>query len=264
VRKGSAACASSASPNAIRATPPATSRAWSATPPSRSTNRRSRRSRPGPAGARAQCHRRPARQPAQPEPDHPALTSPGATFVTLTQNGALRGCIGSLQAHRPLDQDVRANAVAAAFSDPRFPPLTARSRPRPLVAPAQRYDGAQMERSATCARATAALQAARRPARRLLRARHAGRRAAADHLRPQSGFCIDPIEKKPLNHFYPGSSVLSFGTAGCNLACKFCQNWDISKSRDMDRLMDDATPQAIARAAQQAGCRAWPSPTTTR
>ncbi len=65
-----------------------------------------------------------------------------------------------------------------------------------------------------------------------------------------SGFCIDPIEKKPLNNFYPGSSVLSFGTAGCNLACKFCQNWDISKSRDMDRLMDDATPQAIARAAQ--------------
>ena len=66
-----------------------------------------------------------------------------------------------------------------------------------------------------------------------------------------SGFCIDPIEKKPLNHFYPGSSVLSFGTAGCNLACKFCQNWDISKSRDMDRLMADATPQAIAQAALQ-------------
>jgi pyruvate formate lyase activating enzyme len=65
-----------------------------------------------------------------------------------------------------------------------------------------------------------------------------------------SGFCIDPIEKKPLNHFYPGSSVFSFGTAGCNLACKFCQNWDISKSRDMDRLMDQASPQAIAMAAQ--------------
>ena len=70
-----------------------------------------------------------------------------------------------------------------------------------------------------------------------------------------SGFCIDPIEKKPLNHFYPGSSVLSFGTAGCNLACKFCQNWDISKSRDMDRLMDQAGPQDIARAAEQAGSR---------
>jgi pyruvate formate lyase activating enzyme len=70
-----------------------------------------------------------------------------------------------------------------------------------------------------------------------------------------SGFCIDPIEKKPLNHFYPGSSVLSFGTAGCNLACKFCQNWDISKSRDMDRLMDQASPQAIAAAALQYGCQ---------
>lgn len=70
-----------------------------------------------------------------------------------------------------------------------------------------------------------------------------------------SGFCMDPIEKKPLNHFYPGSSVLSFGTAGCNLACKFCQNWDISKSKDMDRLMDQASPEAIATAARQSGCR---------
>lgn len=70
-----------------------------------------------------------------------------------------------------------------------------------------------------------------------------------------SGFCIDPIEKKPLNHFYPGSSVLSFGTAGCNLACKFCQNWDISKSKDMDRLMDQASPNAIAAAAEQYGCK---------
>jgi pyruvate formate lyase activating enzyme len=69
-----------------------------------------------------------------------------------------------------------------------------------------------------------------------------------------SGFCIDPIEKKPLNHFHPGSRVLSFGTAGCNLACKFCQNWDISKSREMDRLQDAASPAAIAQAAQQHGC----------
>jgi pyruvate formate lyase activating enzyme len=68
-----------------------------------------------------------------------------------------------------------------------------------------------------------------------------------------SGFCIDPIEKKPLNHFYPGSSVLSFGTAGCNLACKFCQNWDISKSKDMDRLMDQASPQTIAAEALKYG-----------
>jgi pyruvate formate lyase activating enzyme len=70
-----------------------------------------------------------------------------------------------------------------------------------------------------------------------------------------SGFCIDPIEKKPLAHFYPGSSVFSFGTAGCNLACKFCQNWDISKSRDMDRLMDQASPAEIARVAAGYGCR---------
>jgi pyruvate formate lyase activating enzyme len=70
-----------------------------------------------------------------------------------------------------------------------------------------------------------------------------------------SGFCVDPIEKKPLHHFHPGSAVLSFGTAGCNLACKFCQNWDISKSRDMDRLMDAASPRAIARAAVESGSR---------
>ena len=68
-----------------------------------------------------------------------------------------------------------------------------------------------------------------------------------------SGFAIDPIEKKPLNHFYPGTSVLSFGTAGCNLACKFCQNWDISKSKEMDRLTDEASPEGIARAAKRAG-----------
>ena len=70
-----------------------------------------------------------------------------------------------------------------------------------------------------------------------------------------SGFCIDPVEKKPLNHFFPGTPILSFGTAGCNLTCKFCQNWDISKSREMDRLMDEATPEKIARAAQAANCR---------
>ncbi len=70
-----------------------------------------------------------------------------------------------------------------------------------------------------------------------------------------SGFCVDPIEKKPLNHFLPGSSVLSFGTAGCNLACKFCQNWDISKSRQMDTLMDAASPEELAKAARRLGCR---------
>jgi pyruvate formate lyase activating enzyme len=69
-----------------------------------------------------------------------------------------------------------------------------------------------------------------------------------------SGFAIDPIEKKPLNHFLPGTPVFSFGTAGCNLACKFCQNWDISKSREMDTLMSKATPEAIAQTALDRGC----------
>jgi len=70
-----------------------------------------------------------------------------------------------------------------------------------------------------------------------------------------SGFCVDPIEKKPLNHFLPGTPILSFGTAGCNLTCHFCQNHDISKSREMDTLMDQAPPERIAAAAQAAGCR---------
>lgn len=70
-----------------------------------------------------------------------------------------------------------------------------------------------------------------------------------------SGFAVDPIEKKPLNHFLPGTPVLSFGTAGCNLACKFCQNWDISKSREMDTLMDRATPEMIAKTAESLNCR---------
>ena len=70
-----------------------------------------------------------------------------------------------------------------------------------------------------------------------------------------SGFCVDPVEKKPLNHFLPGTPILSFGTAGCNLACKFCQNWDISKSREMDSLMDQADPATIARIAGQLECR---------
>lgn len=70
-----------------------------------------------------------------------------------------------------------------------------------------------------------------------------------------SGFCIDPIEKKPLHHFLPGTPALSFGTAGCNLTCLFCQNWDISKSREIDTLADHATPELVARAAVDLGCR---------
>ncbi|NOX42324.1 MAG: AmmeMemoRadiSam system radical SAM enzyme [Gammaproteobacteria bacterium] len=69
-----------------------------------------------------------------------------------------------------------------------------------------------------------------------------------------SGYCIDPVEKKPLNHFLPGTPILSFGTAGCNLACKFCQNWDISKSREIDTLADQASPQQIAQAAKKLNC----------
>jgi pyruvate formate lyase activating enzyme len=70
-----------------------------------------------------------------------------------------------------------------------------------------------------------------------------------------SGFCVDPIEKKPLNHFLPGTPILSFGTAGCNLGCKFCQNWDISKSREIDTLADSGAPDALAEAALALGCR---------
>ena len=69
-----------------------------------------------------------------------------------------------------------------------------------------------------------------------------------------SGFCIDPIEKKPLNHFLPGTPVLSFGTAGCNLACRFCQNWDISKSREIDTLSASASPERLAFEAERLGC----------
>ncbi len=87
-----------------------------------------------------------------------------------------------------------------------------------------------------------------------VRARQDDRIVLTTHGR-SSGFCVDPIEKKPLNHFLPGSAVLSFGTAGCNLACRFCQNWDISKSREFDTLADAASPATVARAAAALGCR---------
>jgi pyruvate formate lyase activating enzyme len=85
-----------------------------------------------------------------------------------------------------------------------------------------------------------------------VRANHQGRVVLTTWGR-SSGFVIDPIEKKPLNHFLPGTPVLSFGTAGCNLACKFCQNWDISKSREMDTLMDAASPEQLADTAKKIG-----------
>jgi pyruvate formate lyase activating enzyme len=87
-----------------------------------------------------------------------------------------------------------------------------------------------------------------------VRARERGEIVLTSYGR-SSGFCIDPIEKKPLNHYLPGTPVLSFGTAGCNLACRFCQNWDISKSREIDTLADAATPERIAEAACALGCR---------
>jgi pyruvate formate lyase activating enzyme len=85
--------------------------------------------------------------------------------------------------------------------------------------------------------------------------RRAGDQVVLTTYGRSSGFCIDPIEKKPLNHFHPGTSVLSFGTAGCNLGCRFCQNWDISKAREFDKLADAASPEMIAHAAQRLGCK---------
>ncbi len=87
-----------------------------------------------------------------------------------------------------------------------------------------------------------------------VRAAHDGQIVLTTYGR-SSGFCIDPIEKKPLNHFLPGTPVFSFGTAGCNLTCKFCQNWDISKAREFDVLADAASPEAIANAAHDLGCK---------
>ena len=87
-----------------------------------------------------------------------------------------------------------------------------------------------------------------------VRSNHGGK-MVLDTYGKSTGFCIDPIEKKPLNHFLPGTPVLSFGTAGCNLGCKFCQNWDISKSREVARLSNEASPEAIAHAARESGCR---------
>lgn len=87
-----------------------------------------------------------------------------------------------------------------------------------------------------------------------VRARQGGQIVLTTYGR-SSGFCVDPIEKKPLNHFLPGTPTLSFGTASCNLSCRFCQNWEISKSREMDTLAEVALPDAIARTAQRLDCR---------
>jgi pyruvate formate lyase activating enzyme len=87
-----------------------------------------------------------------------------------------------------------------------------------------------------------------------VRANHNGAVVLTTYGR-SSGYCVDPIEKKPLNHYLPGTPILSFGTAGCNLSCRFCQNWDISKSREWDTISDAAAPETIARAARRLGCR---------
>jgi len=86
-----------------------------------------------------------------------------------------------------------------------------------------------------------------------VRQRHGDRLVLTTYGR-SSGFCVDPVEKKPLHHFLPGTPILSFGTAGCNLTCRFCQNWDISKSREWDTLCDEAAPETIAAAAERLGC----------
>jgi pyruvate formate lyase activating enzyme len=70
-----------------------------------------------------------------------------------------------------------------------------------------------------------------------------------------TGFAVDPIEKKPLYHFYPGSQVLSFGSIGCNLACRFCQNAATSMSHDFTPLQTSATPEEIVRLAKEHDCR---------
>lgn len=285
----------------------------------------------------------------------------GATFVTLTLDGELRGCVGSLVPHQSLVADLMDHARAAAFHDPRFKPLQPEELSRlgievSLLSPLQPLactgeadllrqlrpgvDGLLLEyegRSVTFLPQVwdslpdprAFLHALKRkagwpagfwspairawtytveawldeprprpptakelsgpagagflyPARHwhrlsdgrlrcdvcphgcalregqagrcALRRREGNRIVLAAYGRT-SGFCVDPIEKKPLHHFLPGSKVLSFGAVGCNLSCRFCQNWDLSRSRDLRRLREGAAPEEIAAAARRRGCR---------
>ncbi len=83
-----------------------------------------------------------------------------------------------------------------------------------------------------------------------IRQNHHGKLYTLGYARP-TGFAIDPIEKKPLNHFLPGTKVLSFGTAGCNLGCKFCQNWSISKAKLDDLNALTAEPEDVIALAKK-------------
>lgn len=294
--------------------------------------------------------------------DHPVDSGgTGASFVTLTLDGALRGCMGSLTPHGPLVEDLLEHARTAAFHDHRFDPLSREELPRlgvevsllsplrPLACTGEAdllrqlrpgVDGLLLEyggRNVTFLPQVweelpdppAFLRALKRkagwpaafwspdlrawtytveawrdeprprpptaadlagpagagflyPARHwhrladgrlrcdvcpqgcslregqagrcALRRREGNRIVLAAYGRT-SGFCVDPIEKKPLHHFLPGSKVLSFGTVGCNLSCRFCQNWDLSRSRDLGRLRERAAPEEIAAAARRLGCR---------
>ena len=284
------------------------------------------------------------------------LDGPGASFVTLTLDGKLRGCVGGLEPNASLVEGIRNHARAAAFQDTRFDPLQREELPRlavevSLLSPLQPIvcedegdllrqlrpgvDGlvlafkghralflpqvwaeltepraflAALKRKAGWPAAfwspkirawTFTVEAWRDeaphlppygpegagflyPARHwqrledgrlrcnvcphrcalgegqwgrcMVRQRIGGRMVLATYGRT-SGFCVDPIEKKPLHHFFPGSSVLSFGTVGCNLSCRFCQNWHLSRSRDLSILRDRASPEAIAESARRQGCR---------
>ena len=70
-----------------------------------------------------------------------------------------------------------------------------------------------------------------------------------------TGLAIDPIEKKPLYHFYPSSPILSFGTLGCNMGCLFCQNWNISKNKADPKSLNKTSPQEIVNIAQKYNCK---------
>jgi len=86
-----------------------------------------------------------------------------------------------------------------------------------------------------------------------IRANQGGKLYSLGYAHP-AALQVDPIEKKPLNHFLPGSRVFSLGTAGCNMGCFYCQNWDISKSRSDQVNSTYVPPEDVARLAVRNGC----------